>query len=198
MRIETTAPLPSLRLTVGWAFLSDGAPTVPRRCPDGQECPSYVDVSCWRQQLPVFFLPSESQAEADVGERVRGIFIQTPADSDAQFKVWRDQIVNSRAEVLRRHILRSIFSKNAKILSVHIPAFGNWHLEHDGRRPLIEVIAFLLSGHIAKRGIELAFLQNLPAELRIPAERRMRFPDRKWESSPGEYMHFQESSRTDL
>ena len=112
----------------------------------------------------MFFLPSESQAEADVGERVRGIFIQTPADSDAEFKVWRDQIVNSRAEVLRRHILRSIVSKNAKILSVHIPAFGNWHLEHDGRRPLIEVIAFLLSGHIAKRGIELAFLQNLPAE----------------------------------
>src|SRR5262245_28233545 len=89
---------------------------------------------------------------------------EAPGDADTDFEIAGDKVVDAGAQVVLGPTAGAALREDAKILAVDGPALVDGNLEHRGRNPDIELIAFGTVVGVAHRGIPFPAIGQLPSE----------------------------------
>src|SRR3569623_1374376 len=88
--------------------------------------------------------PLKPVSNAGVAEECRRLRVQSKADAKAQLNVFREMDMPAGAEVLLALRRRFAGGHDAKVFGMNIQAVAQRHVEHRGRRPLIEIVALVI------------------------------------------------------
>src|SRR5262245_9256825 len=105
---------------------------------------------------------SVAPAQSNIGEEAGGLVVESPAGTDANLEVRRDQEVNAGADIVASEILSFAGRKDPEVLGVNQYALANGDFEHDRGGPVVEMVCAFNSGSVAERRIDHPAARQFP------------------------------------